>query len=178
MRLEARYLKLAIERDGGTRADPASSSRRILHLIKIRRAEEKDSTAVARVLIDARQAAMPDIAAVRTGDQMQRWVLEEIVRSKHVLLACDAGSVLGFAALRDDWLDHLYVHPEAQGRGVGRLLLNSVKLAVPQGFSLLVFQRNTLARTFYERQGLILVRLGDGRSTDEGEPEAIYYWPV
>jgi GNAT superfamily N-acetyltransferase len=33
------------------------------------------------------------------------------------------GDILGFIALRDGWIDHLYVRPEAQGRGAGGALL-------------------------------------------------------
>lgn len=71
-------------------------------MIDIHRAVDADSDAAARILIEARHAAMPDVTPLRTVDELQRWVRDEVVRSKHVLLACDKEIALDFAALRTD----------------------------------------------------------------------------
>ena len=46
----------------------------------------------------------------------------------------------------------------------------------PAGFRLWVFQANTGARRFYERDGCTLVKLTDGADNEEREPDALYEW--
>jgi len=84
--------------------------------------------------------------------------------------------VLGFAGLSDGWLDHLYIDPNAQGRGLGSALLQHVKTLQPQGFRLWVFQKNAGARRFYERHDFRLEKMTDGSGNMEREPDALYSW--
>ncbi len=86
------------------------------------------------------------------------------------------GRVVGFVALAGSVLEHLYVEPEAQSRGIGGALLALAKELRPEGFELWVFQRNEQARAFYERRGL-LPRRAHGRSRQRvREPDARYEW--
>jgi len=84
--------------------------------------------------------------------------------------------VLGFAVLSADQLLQLHVKPEEQNKGIGGLLLARAKERRPEGFSLWVFQQNEGARRFYERHGLELVKLTDGKGNEEREPDAQYAW--
>lgn len=144
--------------------------------LNLRPAELADASEVTRILLEARRAAMPDVDPVLTPQDTLRWVQQDVLARKQVTVALDRGAVVGFAAVRDDWLDQIYVDPTAQACGVGRALLDSVKRARPSGFRLVVFQRNDRARGFYEKHGLGLVEFGDGSRTPEGELEAIYEW--
>jgi len=91
---------------------------------------------------------------------------QEVLQSWHELLARDdvvvrvaevAGELLGFAVLRPGWLERLYTHPNAWGRGIGsRLHDEGVELI--RGFgssrcSLWVLEANEQARSFYEHRG-------------------------
>ena len=80
------------------------------------------------------------------------------------------------AALSDEMLDHLYVHPDAQEAGAGSALLDKAKERRPGGFTFWVFQQNENARAFYERRGCRLVRLTDGSGNEERTPDALYEW--
>ena len=85
--------------------------------------------------------------------------------SQHVVVAEDAGEVLGFAcaygAADPTWgteLDNLHVGRAAQSRGIGaRLLRATARWAraahADAGLYLWVVDRNTGARRFYERHG-------------------------
>ncbi len=88
----------------------------------------------------------------------------------------EGGVVLGFAALADDELTHLYVEPDAHGRGIGGALIDRAKERRPGGFQLWVFQQNANARRFYERRGFVLVRETDGSGNEERTPDALYAW--
>jgi GNAT superfamily N-acetyltransferase len=104
-------------------------------------------------------------------------VRDVVLRELDVWVAEDDGQVVGFAALGDDLLEHLYVHPEAQNHGVGATLLTVAKEERrPGALRLWVFQKNAGARRFYERHGFALVRLTDGRGNEEREPDALYQW--
>lgn len=95
---------------------------------------------------------------------------------QEVWVAEEGGLVVGFVALSDDLLDHIYVQPDAQGRGLGGALLDTAKRRRPDGFALWVFQQNEGARRFYERHGLRLVRETDGSGNEERTPDALYEW--
>jgi ribosomal protein S18 acetylase RimI-like enzyme len=91
-------------------------------------------------------------------------------------VAEQAGEPIGFAALRDEVLDHLYVQPKDWGRGVGTRLLVAVRSEPLDKIGLYVFQRNVRARRFYEARGFALMALGTGSTNEEREPDAYYEW--
>ena len=99
-----------------------------------------------------------------------------VVADREVWVWEEDGSILGFAALSDDELSHLYVEPDAHGRGIGGALMNRAKERRPGGFHLWVFQQNANARRFYEAHGFILVRETDGGDNEERTPDALYTW--
>jgi GNAT superfamily N-acetyltransferase len=78
-------------------------------------------------------------------------------------------------AFREDWIDQLYVLPKAQGRGVGRELLQVAQRSFDR-LHLWTFQRNVRARRFYEARGFALVQETDGARNEEREPDALYLW--
>jgi GNAT superfamily N-acetyltransferase len=101
---------------------------------------------------------------------------DHVVTELETWVALEERRVVGFAALDAGALDHLYVEPAAQGHGVGSALLDLVKALRPAGFELWVFQRNAGARRFYERHGCVVLRLTDGATNMEREPDARYGW--
>ncbi|GAA4052338.1 GNAT family N-acetyltransferase [Parerythrobacter jejuensis] len=64
----------------------------------------------------------------------------------------------------DACLSQLFVAPEFQGRGIGLELFNLAKLELPEGFWLRTDEGNSGARRFYDRHGLIVDRIEDGRA--------------
>jgi GNAT superfamily N-acetyltransferase len=86
-------------------------------------------------------------------------------------------TLLGYARFDDVWLDDLYIHPDAQGSGVGSALLDLVKAQRPNGFCLWVFESNTPARAFYAARGLVELEHTDGSGNDEKQPDLRMAWP-
>lgn len=84
--------------------------------------------------------------------------------------------LVGFAELKRDWLDDLYVHPRHQGEGVGSALLQLVKSLRPDGFALWVFESNVPAQRFYARHGLVVTERTDGSGNEERVPDLRMEW--
>jgi GNAT superfamily N-acetyltransferase len=86
-----------------------------------------------------------------------------------------SGIVAGFIAIRPGWVDHLYIHPGCQRRGLGSNLLAVVK-ASSRTVRAWTFQCNTGARRFYELHGFRVERETDGAGNEEKQPDVLYIW--
>jgi GNAT superfamily N-acetyltransferase len=99
----------------------------------------------------------------------------------HIFLSCSVwgaeleGRLLGIIAFHADWIDQLYVLPDAQCRGIGSDLLGIAQNAF-SALHLWTFQRNAAARRFYEARGFIALRETDGSGNEENEPDVLYRW--
>ena len=89
-------------------------------------------------------------------DAWRRRFTDEIVAGQRIVVAEEAGRVVGFAAvdLADSELAQLFVDPRHKRRGVGGRLLDWARSAMPDGFNLHTLVENTASRAFYERHGL------------------------
>jgi 1-acyl-sn-glycerol-3-phosphate acyltransferase len=141
----------------------------------VRRASGRDAAALGDVFLAAR-AGMTYLPRVHTDEETRGFFRNVVLREHEVWVAESGGRVVGFAALSADLLEHLYVHPDAQGLGLGAALLGRARERRPQGFRFWVFQQNDGARRFYERHGCRLVRETDGRDNEERVPDALYEW--
>ena len=141
----------------------------------IRRATRADADAVGQVFLTA-SAGMTYLPALHTEEETRRWIRDFVLPRHEVWVAEEADRIVGFAALSDEMLEHLYVEPGSQRRGVGGRLLEKAKERRPEGLELWVFQKNDGARAFYERRGFRLVELTDGAGNEEREPDARYEW--
>lgn len=142
----------------------------------VRRARPGDADALAELFRAARAEAMPWLPNLHSADDDRRFFLEVCIPRQDVWVAELHHRVAGFAALAEGFLNHLYVHPESQGRGIGTALWARAKETYPRGFRLWVFQRNERARRFYEARGAVVLRLTDGTGNEEREPDALYEW--
>jgi putative acetyltransferase len=142
----------------------------------IRRATPEDAPALADIHVRARRESMPYLPDTYSPEEVLAWIEETMPQHEEVWVAEDEGRVIGFFALSDDLLYHLYVYPELQGRGAGSALLDLVKVLRPDGFRLWVFQQNAQARKFYEHRGMRVIELTDGSGNEEREPDALYEW--
>ncbi len=98
----------------------------------------------------------------------------------HVFSTCEVwgainGNIIGIIAFRPGWIDQLYVVPNFQGRGAGTALLR-VAQATSTSLLLWTFQKNALARRFYEANGFVAIDQTDGNTNEECEPDVLYLW--
>lgn len=135
-----------------------------------------DADAVADLFLVTRRSCMAYVPQVHTAAETRWWIANVVLHEHDVHLLRDpgGGTLLGFAAVKEAWLEHLYVAPAEHGKGYGSQLLTYV-IDRQQGELLLhVFQRNDRARRLYERYGFELVDTSDGSRNEEREPDATY----
>lgn len=135
---------------------------------------------IAEVFIAARAAAVPAMPpSIHPADEVRAFYgdLDLVAGEREPWVAEDERGIVAFAELKGDWLDALYVLPEAQGTGIGTALLDLVKSLRPAGFSLWVFETNMPARVFYARHGLVERELTDGSGNEEKAPDIRMEWP-
>ena len=101
--------------------------------------------------------------------------VEKIAPACSLWVASDGADLLGFLALRDSYLDRMYVRPNAQRKGVGTALLTKAKALSPRGLELHTHQKNERARGFYEKHGFHAVHFGMS-PPPENEPDVEYHW--
>ena len=82
---------------------------------------------------------------------------------------------LGFMAIRDDFIDHLYIHPDHWRQGIGVQFLARARALSPRHLWLYTLQINTNARAFYEKNGFKAVEFGISPAP-ENEPDVKYDW--
>lgn len=92
-----------------------------------------------------------------------------------VTVAEEDGRICGFIARDGTEICSLYVAPEAQGRGVGKALLEDAK-ASRTPLTLWAFQANEGAQRFYLREGFAETDRSDGARNEEGLPDIAYTW--
>jgi len=141
----------------------------------LRQLELADMEAAAQVHRTAFDHALPTLAGLHTSEQDRWFFRERVFGTCQLWGAFDATVMIGMVAFRQDWIDQLYVLPDAQGRGVGGGLLQVAQNAFGR-LQLWTFQRNAPARRFYEARGFALVSETDGARNEEREPDALYRW--
>jgi ribosomal protein S18 acetylase RimI-like enzyme len=144
--------------------------------VRIRAATPEDADAIAEVFI-ASFATLSFLPRLHTNAETIDFIANKVLREQEVLVAEQNGGIVGFVAMaHGNFLEHLYVHPDSQGRGVGSVLLMRAKQRMPNGFRLWLFQQNTQARRFYERHGLRAIEFTEGAGNEEQMPDALYEW--
>jgi ribosomal protein S18 acetylase RimI-like enzyme len=143
---------------------------------EIRSARSEDAEAIADVHLKARRVALPWLPLLHSRQETISYFANHVLRDEEVLVAEVNSRVVGFMALKDDHIDHLYIAPSYQGRGIGDKFLSMAKQLRPSGLKLLTFQRNARARRFYEARGFIASGFDDGSRNEESEPDVLYAW--
>ena len=80
----------------------------------------------------------------------------------------DKAQILGFIGLAEDYIAGIFVRGEAQGRGIGKELLDQAKRG-KRKLTLNVYAKNTGAVRFYQREGFRIAEEGVDTATHEQE---------
>jgi GNAT superfamily N-acetyltransferase len=139
-------------------------------------AEANDAAAIAEIHLSARLQAMPYLRRPFTDAEVRLWFAGVVgLPANAWWIARNDTGIVGYLRLEGDILDHLYIEPEWQRRGVGTKLLAKAKSLSPHRLALFVFQRNINAQAFYAAHGFNVVGYTDG-DNQEHEPDMQYVW--
>ncbi|TCS67539.1 acetyltransferase (GNAT) family protein [Primorskyibacter sedentarius] len=141
--------------------------------VYLRPAQSLDAGKIGEILTDG-NGANPWKPHLHSGAEDIGFCAKMIDRG-WVTVACQDRRVLGFIARQEDEVHSLYVAAQAQGAGIGRMLLDDAK-AIRDRLELWTFQLNTGAQRFYLREGFTEVKRTDGQSNDEKLPDIRYLW--
>lgn len=105
-----------------------------------------------------------------TGNQGQ---VRELLPRAEVYVYEKGGEILGFAGLDGGYIEGIFVAEEVRSQGIGKSLLDFLKTKKPE-LRLNVYQKNTRAIRFYEREGFR--RQGEGLDEATGERDYAMVW--
>jgi len=149
------------------------------HAVTIRAGRPDDGPAMGEVFTAAR-AAMTYLPQLHSAGEDRAFFagVASVCAADgcHLEVAEAGGALVGFVAVAADWLNHLYVHPEWQGRRIGAALLGRAQAARPDGLQLWVFEANAGAQRLYARAGFEEVERTDGRANIEKVPDVRMRW--
>ena len=93
-------------------------------------------------------------------EEQERFLLEKLVRTDTVLVALLGARIVGFLAVTPTSISQLHVRKGLHRRGIGSRLVALAKAQSTGSLCLYTFERNRVARAFYERHGFRIVAHG------------------
>lgn len=144
--------------------------------VNIVKAQTEDAPHVVDLFNHSR-AEMLYLPVVHTPIEITNF-FTSLVKGGSIWVAKIEDVIVGFIEIKDCHLNHLYVLPKFQKKGIGKLLLDKAKSISPQGLTIMVFEANKGAIKFYEREGFVLQEKNSIEQTTNEEhlPDRKYYW--
>ena len=137
----------------------------------------KDFDAVTILWRIAREKSLPEFQRLKGHFfyEDQEYFRNHVLKENQVFVVDSEDRPVAFMAMREDFIDHLYVHPDYQKQGVGKLLLDYARQLSPDHIWLYTLQINRNARAFYEKNGFTAEKFGMS-PLPESEPDVEYHW--
>ena len=145
--------------------------------LHIRTYQPDDFDSVTRLWRLAREVALPEFQRAKgyPFEMDCAFFREHILPDNQVWVAEVDGRPVAFMAVKDDFIDQLYVVPDCWRMGVGGALLAHARTLSPKRLRLFTLQINLNARAFYEKNGFTVLKLGIS-PPPENEPDVEYVW--
>lgn len=94
--------------------------------------------------------------------------VRQAVAQSEILVCEEKGRIVGFAGVRDNCLEGLFVSADRRGEGIGKQLLERCKVKYPK-LELNVYEKNAQALRFYKKQGFQIIAEQVEEETGEKE---------
>lgn len=147
-------------------------------ITNIRLYRDSDFDAVNILWRVSRECSLPDFQ-LQKGHFFYEdlaYFQEHILPEHQVWVAVNTNDYpTAFMALKDDFIDQLFVHPAYWRKGIGKALLAHARMLSPEHLWLYTMQANTNARAFYEKNGFYIAAFGTSPAP-ENEPDIRYEW--
>lgn len=137
----------------------------------IRRLQKADVDRVMDLWLDTNLKAHNFVHAAYWRNNFE--LVKEMLPQAEVYVYEDAGEIQGFVGLSGEYIEGIFVADETQSQGIGKRLLDHMK-AIKDTLRLNVYQKNTRAIRFYQREGFVIQHEGSDEST--GEKEYTMLW--
>lgn len=133
--------------------------------------QSSDIDQVAAIWLEANSQAHSFIPVQYWQDNLE--LVKKMLLQATVYVSRNDQKILGFIGLIDDHIEGIFVTQEAQSQGIGKQLLDFVKVRHSL-LSLNVYQKNTIH--FYQREGFKIQ--ATGRDEDTGEKDLLMTWQL
>jgi ribosomal protein S18 acetylase RimI-like enzyme len=143
----------------------------------IRDYRPEDFDAVTILWRVAREKSLPEFQRAKGHFfyEDRDYFRDHMLLENQVFVVESAEVPVAFMAMRAEFIDHLYVHPDFQNRGIGKMLLDYARQLSPGHVWLYTLQINMNARAFYEKNGFTAEKFGVS-PPPESEPDVEYHW--
>ena len=137
----------------------------------IRELRKVDINKVAEIWLDTNIKTHYFISAQYWKSNFE--LVKELLLQATVYVYEDKQEIQGFIGLSNEYIEGIFVSAEMQSQGIGKILLNYVK-GKRNKLILNVYQKNTRAISFYQREGLEIQYSGLDEAT--GEKDYVMAW--
>lgn len=137
----------------------------------IRRLQKADVDRVMDLWLDTNLKAHNFVHAAYWRSNFEP--VKEILPQAEVYVYEVAEEIQGFVSLSGEYIEGIFAADEMQSQGIGKRLLDHMK-AIKDTLHLSVYQKNTRAIRFYQREGFVIQYEGLDEST--GEKEYAMLW--
>ena len=137
----------------------------------IRELRKVDINKVAEIWLDTNIKTHYFISAQYWKSNFE--LVKELLLQATVYVYEDKQEIQGFIGLSNEYIEGTFVSAEMQSQGIGKILLNYVK-GKRNKLILNVYQKNTRAISFYQREGFEIQYSGLDEAT--GEKDYVMAW--
>lgn len=137
----------------------------------IRELRKVDINKVAEIWLDTNTKTHYFISAQYWKSNFE--LVKELLLQATVYVYEDKQEIQGFIGLSNEYIEGIFVSAEMQSQGIGKILLNYVK-GKRNKLILNVYQKNTRAISFYQREGFEIQYSGLDEAT--GEKDYVMAW--
>lgn len=137
----------------------------------IRELRKVDINKVAEIWLDTNIKTHYFISAQYWKSNFE--LVKELLLQATVYVYEDKQEIQGFIGLSNEYIEGIFVSAEMQSQGIGKILLNYVK-GKKNKLILNVYQKNTRAISFYQREGFEIQYSGLDEAT--GEKDYVMAW--
>lgn len=130
----------------------------------IRDLRKADINKVADIWLDTNRKAHYFISAQYWESNFE--LVKELLLQATVYVYEDKQGIQGFIGLSDEYIAGIFVSAAMQSQGIGKILLNYAK-GKRDKLRLNVYQKNTKALSFYQREGFEIQSSGIDEATEE-----------